>query len=248
MELQYHLMHLENWPNTLFSDSDFDGNCSGDACIDSAITCVNCHNVHGSPTPAMIRHGELISTPGTSDKVPALNFRWYKLDGVTETDVLQDSRWGYVDMGYGVSDNHICNHCHAQPTASYYRIPGGNPEIVEMNIWMSNLDDVTQYSFSPGEDIRYHVSFRVGGAGPTYWVKMIRSGAYATSGTYWETPLSKLEELAPGIYHWSVDRTIPSGATPGSSARFRVELLMGASPTGPLLDAEMASTPFSIVP
>jgi hypothetical protein len=53
--------------NVIF-DSDWDG------VADSRCSCVACHNVHGSPNQAMIRHGELISTPGTTDKVPALNF------------------------------------------------------------------------------------------------------------------------------------------------------------------------------
>jgi hypothetical protein len=35
-------------------DSDFDGT------FDSPIRCNACHTVHGSPPPAMIRHGELI--------------------------------------------------------------------------------------------------------------------------------------------------------------------------------------------
>ncbi|MBW1742429.1 MAG: hypothetical protein JRJ47_03225, partial [Deltaproteobacteria bacterium] len=51
-------------------DSDWDG------VSDSGTSCVACHNVHGSPTQTMIRHGELISTPGTTDKVPALNFTY----------------------------------------------------------------------------------------------------------------------------------------------------------------------------
>lgn len=49
-------------------DSDWDG------VAESTESCIACHNVHGSPTKVMIRHGELISTPDTTDKVPALNF------------------------------------------------------------------------------------------------------------------------------------------------------------------------------
>jgi len=64
---QYHI-----WKETGNSDSDYDGT------KDSRASCVTCHNVHGPPNPAMIRHGELISTPGTTDKVPALNFSYRK--------------------------------------------------------------------------------------------------------------------------------------------------------------------------
>ena len=51
-------------------DSDWD------LVADSSESCTACHNIHGSPTKVMIRHGELISTPGTTDKIPALNFAY----------------------------------------------------------------------------------------------------------------------------------------------------------------------------
>jgi len=51
-------------------DSDFDGT------RDSTTSCTACHNVHGAPNSAMIRNGELISPPGTTDYVPALNFTY----------------------------------------------------------------------------------------------------------------------------------------------------------------------------
>ena len=50
-------------------DSDWDG-----AGNDSSGSCVSCHNVHGAPNGPMVRHGELISTYGTTDKVPSLDF------------------------------------------------------------------------------------------------------------------------------------------------------------------------------
>jgi hypothetical protein len=66
-DLNSHWRHLEM--DDIF-DSDFDGT------IDSAPSCVTCHNVHGSPTGPMIRHGELISPPGTTSYVPSLNFSY----------------------------------------------------------------------------------------------------------------------------------------------------------------------------
>jgi len=57
-------------------DSDWDNNRNNE----SADTCITCHNVHGSPTGPMLRHGELISTPGTTDWVPSFNF-YYLLPG-----------------------------------------------------------------------------------------------------------------------------------------------------------------------
>jgi hypothetical protein len=59
-----HYVHLR--AASLHYDSDFNGTA------DSAGSCIACHNVHGSPTPAMIRHGELIGA------VPALDFLYYK--------------------------------------------------------------------------------------------------------------------------------------------------------------------------
>jgi hypothetical protein len=66
--LNAHFLHLG------FTALDFDSDWDGAA--DSRQSCVACHNVHGPPNRAMIRHGELISTYGTMDKVPALNFAY----------------------------------------------------------------------------------------------------------------------------------------------------------------------------
>jgi hypothetical protein len=123
---QYHEKHLEDWPTEIASDSDFDGTgCSTGTCRDSAITCIICHNVHGSLTPAMIRHGELISTPGTTDKVPALDFQWYKADGSTPTSLINESRFGSLVCGGlpDVSVNHVCAGCHVTGRLYYYRTP-----------------------------------------------------------------------------------------------------------------------------
>ena len=67
---------IENshWSHVGFSGAHFDSDWDGTH--DSRESCITCHNVHGSPTEVMIRHGELISTYGTTDKVPALNFAY----------------------------------------------------------------------------------------------------------------------------------------------------------------------------
>jgi hypothetical protein len=59
-------------------DSDWDSGHAtyGSERNDSTETCIACHNVHGSPTKAMIRHGELISSYGSTDKSPSLNFSY----------------------------------------------------------------------------------------------------------------------------------------------------------------------------
>jgi hypothetical protein len=138
--LNLHENHLQqSFATAICWDSDWNenlNNCSQGECADSAISCNACHNVHGSPTPAMIRHGELISTPGTTDKVPALDFHWYQSDGVTQTIIIEESRYGGLLCGnppYNVSFNHVCWGCHAPGEQRWYRIPGGIP-IVECNL------------------------------------------------------------------------------------------------------------------
>ncbi len=56
-----HNLHLGI--NSYHADTDFDSghDIYGSERNDSSETCITCHNVHGSPTRAMIRHGELIS-------------------------------------------------------------------------------------------------------------------------------------------------------------------------------------------
>ncbi len=89
-------------------DSDSDGTA------DSRMSCPACHNVHGSPSPRMVRHGELISTPGTTDKVPSFNFKYLPLDTYP---ALVNSTGGKLDSSiYGqgqVSSNGVCNMCHS---------------------------------------------------------------------------------------------------------------------------------------
>jgi len=55
------------------SDWDIRWNC---AQADSDASCTACHNVHGSPTGPMIRHGELVSPPGTTDLEPGFGFKY----------------------------------------------------------------------------------------------------------------------------------------------------------------------------
>jgi hypothetical protein len=98
-------------------DSDWDGT------QDSTESCISCHNVHGSPTEVMIRHGELISTYGTKDKVPALNFTY--LGSAT----LEGSTGGEMAYaGAGVGDNGVCWSCHGG--ISYYRTPFLGPRVI----------------------------------------------------------------------------------------------------------------------
>lgn len=91
-------------------DSDWNG--AGD----SAGNCPACHNVHGSPSAAMIRHGELIG------KVPALNFR-YTPTSPDPYPLGPASTGGMLDLpgaGGTVASTGVCDMCHAQ-NGSYVR-------------------------------------------------------------------------------------------------------------------------------
>jgi hypothetical protein len=107
--LNGHNYHLKF--TSVHFDSDWDG------VLDSTESCITCHNVHGPPNQAMIRHGELISTYGTTDKVPGLNFCYLtSLSPVvcdTEAD-LQDSVASKMAWaGATVEQNGICaGGCH----------------------------------------------------------------------------------------------------------------------------------------
>lgn len=90
-------------------DSDWDGT------PDSRLSCPDCHNVHGSPSPAKIRHGELISTPGTFDKVPALNFHYLDAFGnpILELMTSTAGQTQFYGPGRGsIARNGVCVMCH----------------------------------------------------------------------------------------------------------------------------------------
>ncbi len=103
-------------------DSDWNGT------PDSPMSCTACHNVHGSPTPAMTRHGELVSSAGTYDSVPMINFKYIGGDDSPDPDmsnVMQST--GGITQFYGpgpgtVDKNATCKMCH-NDSISYRRTP-----------------------------------------------------------------------------------------------------------------------------
>ncbi len=122
-----HLRHLSAQP--VKWDSDWD------MTADSRISCTACHNVHGSPTPQLVRHGELISTRETSDKVPALDFRWSTAGGKI-TWVLTESYYGDMPplggTGSGsIANSKVCDGCH-----------GGSGEIIYHRSPIEGLTDL----------------------------------------------------------------------------------------------------------
>ncbi len=123
-------------------DSDWDN------VVESSPSCPTCHNVHGSPTGPMIRHGELISTPGTTDKVPAFDFYYYiEGDGsatATFTPTLAGGTynvysWWTVYYNRATNAKYLVNH------------DGGQSEVIvnqEQNGEQWNL--LGQYTFAAG--------------------------------------------------------------------------------------------------
>lgn len=101
-----HWLHLVGFTGIYF-DSDWDG------VHDSRGGGIACHNVHGSPTKAMIRHGELISSYGTTDKVPALNFAYLieptEFATATWTPVITESGNYKVYTWWKASQNRATN-------------------------------------------------------------------------------------------------------------------------------------------
>ncbi len=101
-------------------DSDWDST------KESPVSCVTCHNPHGSPSYRMIRYGKLISTPGTTDREPGFNFNY--LDGVYEPNssiILENSTGAEMHD----ADGSICFWCHEHLTR-YYRIPNLTPRVI----------------------------------------------------------------------------------------------------------------------
>ncbi|MGA1875965.1 MAG: hypothetical protein ACMUIA_10190 [bacterium] len=107
-------------------DSDWDG------VSDSPQSCTGCHNVHGTPSPAMIRHGELTSTPGTFDKASMINLAYIDEVGTLDFDlsnVLESigAQTQFYGGGPGtVGKNNTCNMCHNDQVI-YYRLAVPSP-------------------------------------------------------------------------------------------------------------------------
>ncbi|MBW2174171.1 MAG: hypothetical protein JRF64_05920, partial [Deltaproteobacteria bacterium] len=246
--LQYHKLHLDSTAGFETWDSDWDGKA------DTGLSCPACHNVHGSPTPVMTRHGELVSTPGTTDKVPALDFRWYKVNGTTQTTLLAESRYGALQGGgtypaESPPDNHVCKFCHDAEELRYYRTPKGVAGVRVINVWTTDLNNIVDNSFGVGEDVRFHVSFEISGP-DAYFIQSPgrKSKAYNTSGADWEKKLKKSNTLSEGSYVWTWDKTIPTVATPGSEAKAKVQIKIFDAQGGNTIDKQTKFHTFSIAP
>ncbi|MGA1874186.1 MAG: discoidin domain-containing protein, partial [bacterium] len=132
--LNLHTTHLAG----RFNGKNLDWTSSWGNTADSSLSCPACHNVHGSLSPRMMRHGELISTPNTYDKVPGLHFTYFvnfeNYPGPPKDIILVDSAGGEMFSQYksgpgNVTVNKICNTCH-QGWCWYFRTPQVDPKIL----------------------------------------------------------------------------------------------------------------------
>ncbi len=129
---EYHLRF-----NQLRYSSDWDGN------LNSRITCVTCHNVHGSRYLTMVRDGELI------DSMPGLQI-WYNNDGITSyntsnptpptpENVSLVASTGTIWIGN--SSSNLCTHCHGNGnTTPEYRTPFQDVNSAPWLEWVGDLD------------------------------------------------------------------------------------------------------------
>jgi len=251
----HHEIHLESIINCWDSDWNADPldpdnykETQAGGPIDSHLSCPACHNVHGSPAPAMTRHGELISTPGTvpKDKVPALAFKWLDVS-LSETHVLDQSRYGWLKAGpaeSGPMKNHICTNCHREDAEytqdgsgeRYQRCPKGEEGIMVLKVWTSHSvpdanGDYDKTLFYPEDGIYYNARFQVSGCGypdgTPYVVKssdskakcrMPDAGCYEGDEGFWQTDLTRTDNLAAGTYVWTWDDTLPADPVLGDDS------------------------------
>ena len=125
-------------PTTPQYDSDFNGTA------DSRISCPACHNVHGSPSPAMIRHGELIG------KTPGLQFQYLPENTYPLRANSTGGKTRFIAPGAGtVAKNGICNMCHNDEESYRRTAEGGDwtaPEITQAEAQLGS--DILRVTFS----------------------------------------------------------------------------------------------------
>ena len=219
--LDYHALHLdERFAMVRCWDSDWNGSA------DSGIGCPACHNVHGSQTPVMTRHGELISTPGTDDKVPALDFKWYAFDESTETAVRNESAYGSLVCGefINLSYNNVCYGCHAAGRITYGRSPesrGPEQPVRIERIWTTDYADVDKSIFLPGDEMRVYVQFCV--TGIDRYVTA-RGKVFDPSNEQWAIKCGRKKTISDGAFTWHWDRIVPPEALPTSESKLRMTL------------------------
>jgi hypothetical protein len=269
---QLHDLHLgtgsivfNSWDSD-WDSSDYDEDCFYGTCGDSKVSCTACHNVHGSPMyggagglvpcPPMIRHGELISSPGTNNKVPAFSFRWLDEHGV-ETADFNNSLYGYMICGGpdDISLNHVCWGCHETQNLQYKRVPETAEAVTIHEVKTTDTDGnpyptctgTDNNTFHKGAPIRYHVSFTITGPAASYYV-VARGTVQKAIGTGPQQTFQAAQTLTPGnTYHWCWDKQLPSSVNTPLDVKVTFEVGMFDTPGGTLKQLDLKGHLFNIV-
>jgi len=209
--LNGHNYHLNF--NSIHADTDYDGTA------DSSETCTTCHNVHGSPSRAMVRNGQLISTPGTTNKVPALNFSYL----VKPPYPTATATWSFTvaeDGNYNVYARWRA-HSNWATDAPYTVTYDGGSQTVDVNqeinggVWnlLGTFSLVTTATGEVmlGNDADDRVvadSIRIEGAGPGGTDIIIDEEAASFTGGSWTTATGVPESLN-GDHRWHAKNVEP---------------------------------------
>jgi hypothetical protein len=210
---------------------------------DSAMSCPACHNVHGSPSAVMIRHGELISTP-LKNKIPALNHQWLDINQipVTPADNFLDSFYGRQhgsgpDPGQ-MEVNYVCMGCHeGDPWIIYYRKPA---EVIVEDVWTNKS------KYSPGDTIRYYVRFRIEGEDDVTYFVRAKGRAWDLTSDTWETLLNRLADLGTGTHQFRWIETVPLTAPTPSTGKVRITIKLRYVSGGYVIDEDFDDALFAI--
>lgn len=250
-----HLRHAEFLYPMTYWDSDYDGVTSpktGNS-GDSQISCLTCHNVHGSRfaasadkflgNPVMIQDGAL------TDSSPGLCFQWVaqpQADGggvqCTQKSV---SRGGRLNT----RKPFCADACHDN-SPSYERDPKNTRGISSSVLRITDTKGRPKTKFFPGETLRVHVGFRIVGFESGYsigssdkWSKVMQRGG-------WSVPLTpgRRDILEPGTYSdkWSWDIEIPENKAASGTGIVRVVVELSDEARKTVLDRVDTSETFMI--
>jgi hypothetical protein len=198
----------------------------------------------------MLRHGELISTMGTTDKVPSLDFK-YTPEG--SYPVLGDSTGGktcFIGGGPGnPSKNGVCNMCHNDRT-TYTRPPVvGTPPDAPINLTPANGDasvEVTPlltasaYYDPDPEDLHQASQWQISATSGDFTTPVYDSGAVADLTGH--RVAAALNNAA--TYFWRVRYQNSAGAWSDFSQETRFSTLVDGSAAAVTLNpSDMVSNP-----
>jgi hypothetical protein len=179
---------------------------------ESMPTCITCHNVHGSPNQAMVRHGELMSTYGTTDKVPGLNFSYltslsHKVYD-TKADV-KDSVASTLQWVRSSFENGFCNGaCHG--TKTMIRTPYLGPKVLTKKAYPDDHNNNV-----PSDGVTIDLSPIDGGV-ETMYDDGINGGDITAGDNIYSYTLTVPDDTVAGFKSLHITATDPDGVGEGN--------------------------------